>query len=175
MVVQFGIRSDLLERVGGIPANYAHEDREMTPGQPLQFSNGIVKWSSVHRTGTPVPPEETEAAREFVLGLDHDGMLDVDQGLGFVVHHVSTAHAFLLIGFWRDKNELWMTHRYRAVDEPAGAFKRAPIDGISTPFACVWELLPIWHERNAWSRYLKSTRDQAAKEAYLADGPSGIA
>ena len=38
---------------------------------------------------------------------------------------------------------------------------------------CVRELGPVWHERNAWVRFLSSPRDDAAKQAYLADRLSG--
>jgi hypothetical protein len=38
---------------------------------------------------------------------------------------------------------------------------------------CVWELAPIWHERDAWVRFLSSERDVAAKQAYLNDRFSG--
>ena len=32
---------------------------------------------------------------------------------------------------------------------------------------CVWELGALVHEREAWTRYLRSARDRAAKIAYL--------
>ena len=34
---------------------------------------------------------------------------------------------------------------------------------------CVWELGPVWHERNAWVRFIKSGRDEVAKRIYLSD------
>ena len=34
---------------------------------------------------------------------------------------------------------------------------------------CVWELGAVWHEQQAWRRYLLSQRDEAAKRVYLAD------
>jgi hypothetical protein len=37
----------------------------------------------------------------------------------------------------------------------------------------VWELGPVWHERNAWVRFLSSARDDAAKQAYLDDRFAG--
>lgn len=165
----------LLDRVGEIPHDYRHEDRVSTPGDLLVLSNAIVKWTGVHRIDRPIAPKETEAARDYVRGLDRAGALHVDQGLGFAVHHVSTNHAFLLIGCWRDKNELWLAHHLRAVDDPIGGFQPFPYDATSVPAACVWELSPIWHERDAWTRYLFSARDATAKRAYLDDVLSGIA
>jgi hypothetical protein len=165
----------LLDRVGELPGEYRHENRVSTPGGLLVLSNAIVKWSSVHRAGCPIAPEFTDAAHAFAQRLDRAGALRVEHGLGFVVHHVSTNHAFLLIGFWRDKNELWMAHYLRAIDDPVDAFEPFPYDAISVPAACVWELSPIWHEREAWSRYLFSSRDAAAKRSYLDDQSSGVA
>ena len=167
--------AELLDRVGELPGSYRHEDRVSTPGEPLMLSNAIVKWTGVHRADCPITPDLTEAARAFVRRLDRAGALRVEHGLGFVVHHVSTNHAFLLIAFWRDKNELWIAHYLRAIDDRIDAFEPFPYDAPSAPAACVWELSPIWHERQAWSQYLRSARDAAAKRAYLDDRPSGVA
>ena len=40
---------------------------------------------------------------------------------------------------------------------------------------CVWELGAVVHERAAWTRYLRTDRDRAAKIAYLEDRFSGPA
>lgn len=84
--------------------------------------------------------------------------------------------AFLLVFSWRNDNELWLANYikpltgdgsdggFRAVEERAGA---------SRPMLCVWELAPVWHERQAWDRYLRSPRGPAEKRAWLADRFSG--
>jgi hypothetical protein len=38
----------------------------------------------------------------------------------------------------------------------------------------VWELGAVCHEREAWTHYLLSARDKAAKDAYLHDSYSGV-
>ena len=40
--------------------------------------------------------------------------------------------------------------------------------GTRAPY-CVWELGPVWHEQQAWVRFLTSSRDAAAQQAYLDD------
>jgi hypothetical protein len=175
MTQTLATRTELLEDLGNLPVDYIHRDRESTPGEPIVLANAVLKWNSVHVAGEPIPFEETEAARELVRSLGRAGELDVDQGLGFVVHHKSTAHAFVMIAFWHDKNELWQAVYYRQVSDPIDHFTKNSVEGRSLPFACVWELSPIWEERNAWSRYLKSARDLAAKQAWLADNYTGIA
>jgi hypothetical protein len=38
----------------------------------------------------------------------------------------------------------------------------------------VWELGAVAHERLAWSEYLLSDRDEAARRAYLRDAFEGV-
>lgn len=38
---------------------------------------------------------------------------------------------------------------------------------------CVWELGAVLHEHQAWTRYLRSSRDEKAKRAYLNDQFTG--
>jgi len=45
--------------------------------------------------------------------------------------------------------------------------------GTHRPTFCVWELGAVWHEQQAWSRYLRSERDDAAKQTYLRDSYEG--
>jgi hypothetical protein len=50
-------------------------------------------------------------------------------------------------------------------DDPT--FRPWPVAGTHRPTFCVWELGAVWHEQQAWSRYLRSPRDAAARQAYL--------
>jgi hypothetical protein len=47
------------------------------------------------------------------------------------------------------------------------AFRPWPLEGTHRPTFCVWELGAVCHERQAWSDYLRSSRDATAKGAYL--------
>jgi hypothetical protein len=40
---------------------------------------------------------------------------------------------------------------------------------VHKPTFCVWELFPVWHEQQAWLRFLSSARDQPAAHAWLHD------
>ena len=44
----------------------------------------------------------------------------------------------------------------------------------TTPTFCVWVLGAVWHEQQAWTRYLYSERDDAAKYAYVQDQMTGL-
>ena len=55
-----------------------------------------------------------------------------------------------------------------------GQFQLVPRDN-HMPVMCVWELGAVVHEREAWTRYLYSARDEHAKAAYLSDRFTGSA
>lgn len=50
-----------------------------------------------------------------------------------------------------------------------------PLPGPHRGTFCVWELAAVWHEREAWRRFLISARDEAAVRDYLADKYRSIA
>lgn len=55
----------------------------------------------------------------------------------------------------------------------AGGYEPLSFETSHRGTYCVWELGAVWHERNAWVRFLSSSRDAAAKRAYLEDRFSG--
>ena len=69
---------------------------------------------------------------------------------------------------WRNHNEIWETV-YAKDGAAAPGFASWPADGPHRPTFCVWELGPVIHEQAAWSRYLRSPRDLAARRAYMLD------
>lgn len=163
-----------LANLGQVPAAYRHEWRVVAPRAPLVLPNAIFKWSHVHRDGVPVPEPLDAAARAVVAGAMAEGDWDPSYGLNFAILHVSTAHAFLLVGVWRGHQELWerIYARELAGDGP---FVRMAMAGADAPVGCVWELAVTCHERMAWHRYLFSDRSDAAKRAWLDDRYAGPA
>jgi hypothetical protein len=163
-----------LSGLGNVPPDYVHHDRVVSAGELLPIRGGVLKWYVVHRAGKPIAPAEIERARAFVVAEAEAGRFASDYGLGHAILHQSTEGTFLLVGGWRGVNELWETVSARPTNEPEGRFEQETGSRFH-PVACVWEMTPIWHERNAWSRYLYSARDDAAKRAFLADTMSGTA
>lgn len=100
------------------------------------------------------------------------GLWDPSYGLNIAILHVSTSHAFLLLGVWRGHQELWQ--RVYAM-ELGSREPFAPVDmtGEDAPCGCVWELGVTCHERMAWSRYLFSAPTVADKRAWLEDVYAG--
>ena len=101
------------------------------------------------------------------------GQLAFDGDLGFVIlHRCGESFYFLIFSTWRNENELWETV-WAKNGENDPVFHQWPREGTHCPAFCVWELGAVCHERVAWSDYLRSDRDVAAREAYLADTFSG--
>jgi hypothetical protein len=88
-----------------------------------------------------------------------------------ILHRCGEDFYFLLVSSWRGNNELWETVLYR--DGSMSGFAPFPRDGEHKPTFCVWELAPVWHEQQAWSRFLRSERGEADAEAWLADRLAG--
>ena len=40
---------------------------------------------------------------------------------------------------------------------------------------CVWELAPVWHEKESWERFLMSARDETAAQVWQRDLYTGKA
>ena len=84
-----------------------------------------------------------------------------------ILHRCGESFYFLLVSTWRNDNELWET--VWAKDGDASGFHPWPLEGTHRPTFCVWELGAVWHEQQAWSRFLRSDRSPEAEEAYLRD------
>jgi hypothetical protein len=69
---------------------------------------------------------------------------------------------------------MWQTVFYKDGDAMA-EFALFPRDGAHKPTLCVWELVPVRHEQQAWTRFLASARDEAAARAWLGDRFAGAA
>ena len=105
-------------------------------------------------------------ARGSLRGAVDSGAIALDDDLGFVIlHRCGESFYFLLVSTWRNDNELWET--VWAKDGDASGFHPWPLEGTHRPTFCVWELGAVWHEQQAWSRFLRSERDAEAREAYL--------
>jgi hypothetical protein len=54
-------------------------------------------------------------------------------------------------------------------------FEIFPREAAHKPVFCVWELIPVCHEQQAWRRFLASARDVRAAQAWLHDVYTGVA
>ena len=160
-----------------VPASYRHHQRRVTPGAPLRLPRTTLKWYEIRRPDALMPMGLEDETRAFVRAEVEAGRLDVEGQPGFVMLHLADAHgrpnsvALLLVSTWNQANEVWESVYWKPVD--GGAYQRVK-KGDHAATYCVWELAAVWHERNAWNRFLDSARDEAALQVYLADGFAGL-
>lgn len=165
--------SPSLARMGNPARGYLHRDKTLTPQEELALSASRLKWYDLSAAETPVPGEIHELARLFLEREERSGRLAIAGDLGFVIlHRCSDQFYFLIVGTWRNENELWETV-YAKVDALQSNFTLFPLPGPHRGTFCVWELGAVWHERQAWRKFLLTARDDAAKRAYLADHAGG--
>lgn len=161
--------------IAGVRTDYRHEVKAIAPGPGLRLGErAILKWYDIAAPSTPVPEAIRALARENLVEAFTEGALDID-GLGFVIlHRCGEAFYFLLVTTWVGDNELWETVWAKA-DSDETSFRPWQAGGSHRPTFCVWELGAVWHEQQAWSRFLRSARGATACEAYLGDSYRGTA
>ena len=116
----------------------------------------------------------TEEGRAFLTTASQDGQWILEDALGFVEVHHCTSVVFLIVFTWNNDNELWQSVFVKDLDTD-GPFGRVTTGTAGhRPMLCVWELAPVWHEREAWNRYLASPRDEPARSAYVDDRFEGF-
>jgi hypothetical protein len=165
----------ILERVGVIAPGYEHVPKHVRPGPSIAIADGVLKWYEIAPPGEPVPDDVRALAELAVRDGGRSGELSLAGELGFVIlHRCGESFYFLLISTWRNENELWETVWAKDGDDDP-SFHPWPIEGTHRPTFCVWELAAVCHERQAWSEYLTSSRDDDAKQAYLRSSYEGVA
>lgn len=152
---------------------YRHHPKLVTPQAGIELNGARLKWYDLARAEAPVPDGIRQMARDYLTAEDKVGRLELDAELGFVVlHFCGEEFFFLIISTWRGNNELWESVYYKQ-DAAMPGFALFPRDNRHKGAYCVWELGPVWHEKQAWVRFLESARDAAAERTYLEDQFAG--
>jgi hypothetical protein len=148
----------------GINERYQHGPKRVAPGDSLEMNGAVLKWYELYSEEQRVPDAINRLARSYLRRAPLEA-----KGLGFVILHRCGHHFyFLIVSSWRGNNELWETVFYKDGDAMSD-FALWPRDGIHKPTYCVWELAPVWHEKQAWERFLLSARDEAAAQLWQHD------
>lgn len=157
---------DQLATVGNVvDEDYRHVTKEFRPGRPLALTDTYLKWYQLSGRDRSIDPTDDAAARAFLAEDIAAGRLAITGDLGFVIHHLSGEHVhLLLVCTWRDNNEMWETTYFKDArqNQPFSLMPQTTHRGV----ICVWEFGAVAHEHQAWTRYLRSDRDTAAKRAY---------
>jgi hypothetical protein len=156
-----------LEHPGEVQAAYVHVSKQVSGAPGITLGQAVFKWYDVAPGDEPVPLAVRALARRNLRDAAKAGALALGDELGFVIlHRCGESFYFLLVNTWRNENELWETAWAKPSDD-AYSFKPWPREGSHIPTFCVWELAAVCHESGVWSDYLRSTRDEAARRAYL--------
>jgi hypothetical protein len=170
MTLQTTHLASVLATNSGIDAGYGHAPKQVTPGNPIEPTGSVLKWYAIHSEDRPVPDDITRLARAYLVKTPLEA-----RGLGFVLlHRCGQDFYFLIVCTWRNNNELWETVFYKDVDAMPN-FALSPRDREHKGTSCVWELAPVWHEKQACVRFLNSPRDEAAGRVWLDDRFAGVA
>ncbi len=154
----------------GVAPGYRHGPKVVEPGVLLGTDSARLKWYDIRRESESVPAASRTEARGFLTDELRSRRLELAGDLGFVMLHLCDGPMYLLIVCtWTNNNEMWETV-YVKTD---GDYALLPRPQVQKETLCVWELGAVWHESQAWSRYLYSARDEGDRLVYLADRFSG--
>jgi hypothetical protein len=164
----------MLRELDAVRHDYRHALKLVTPAPTVALGDAVVKWYDIAPPEEPVPDRLRQLARRGLADAVRLGELRLGSGLGFVIlHRCGESFYFLLVSTWHNDNELWETVWAKDGDDDP-EFHPWRLDGTHRPTFCVWELGAVAHERLAWSTYLLSARDDAARHAYLRDAFEGL-
>ena len=153
--------------------SYEHVAKVAQPQSSLTLRSTVLKWYEIAPEDAPVPLVIRALARRSLRDASKCGDLQLGGDFGFVIlHRCGEDFYFLLVCTWRNENELWETVWAKNGDADV-LFRPWVTDGVHRATFCVWELGTVVHEREAWTRYLLSPRDEPAKHAYLRDCYTG--
>jgi hypothetical protein len=149
-----------------VEPSYRHYSKRVAPAPALVRPDIHLKWYTLAVPERMHSAAEVTDAQAFIASEIGINRLELRNEIGFVVQHrVATADVFYVCS-WNGNNELWETHYYRPLS--TGQFEVGR-HGTKFPTFCVWVLSIVHHEMQAWSRYLKSARDAAARSSYARD------
>jgi hypothetical protein len=152
--------------------DYRHTPKLARPEARLVLGSAILKWYDIAPEDAPVPLAIRALARRNLRSAARAGELALTDDRGFVILHRSgESFYFLLASTWRNENELWETAWAKGGDDVS--FRPWLVGGRHRPTYCVWELGAVLHERDAWTRFLCSARDEEAMQEYVQDAYEG--
>lgn len=161
-----------LDRLGNVvPEEYDYSKKLVAPGRDLSLPRIYLKWYEIRRPDVEISQAQVAESRTFLEAEVE--RLKIEDELGFVLLHRAGSFLLLLLITWRNTNEMWLSQYFKDVTRTE-SYQPLLFEGSHWGTYCVWELGPIWHERNAWVRFLSSRRDEQAKLAYVNDRFSGM-
>lgn len=155
-----------------IPEGYIYYRKMIDPGSQLNLQGASFKWYNLYPYDSYITNGQVSESKEFIENEVISGKLKFENELGFVILHRAGDYLLLLITSWRNTNEMWESiYCKKAANEEVYKPIKFKTDHKGT--YCVWELGIIWHERNAWVKFINSKRNNDSKLNYMNDLFSG--
>jgi hypothetical protein len=151
-----------------IPEEYNYYRKRFTPGEPLILKRACFKWYNLYPDDAEIKEDNVLEAKRFLESEEGKGNLVFNDELGFIILHRAGDYLLLLVTTWRLTNEMWESIFLKKAGVSEN-YKPLKFDNDHKGTYCVWELGAVWHERNAWIRFIESKRDEEAKLVYLND------
>jgi hypothetical protein len=160
--------SNLSELGNVMPDGYKYHKKTITPGEQLNVKGACLKWYNLYRPYNEITQEQIHETRDFIKSEAESGRLKLEGELGFVILHRAGDYLLLMVNTWRNTNEIWESIYAKKAAE-SKTYTQMKFEYSHKATYCVWELGVVWHERNAWVRFIESKRDEKAKITYLKD------
>lgn len=156
--------------------DYAHYDKFVEPDENISFENTTLKWYNLAKQNESVPNEISDLAHGFLEREFEAGKLKSFGKLGFVIlHRCGNDFYFLLVNSWKNGNELWESV-YAKTNSGEKDFQVFTFgNDLHRGTFCVWELAAVWHEQQAFRRFLLSAKTTEDESNYLQDKYRGAA
>ena len=148
--------------------DYVHYDKFVAPEENISFENTTLKWYDLAKPDDHVSNEIRGLAREFLRKESKLGNLNNFGKLGFVIlHRCGNEFYFLLVNSWKNDNELWESV-YAKRDSKQKDFQPFTFENdLHRGTFCVWEFAVVWHEQQAWKKFLLSAKAETDESNYL--------
>ncbi len=131
-----------------------------------QLENWRMKAYGISYGDTVLSAELVQRARDIAVArLAESAEQTAHYGVGFVGIHQGKTSNFVFVDWWASENEL---HHHVYVSPSADSMELV----YQTPSglaACVWDLLVIAHERDAWVKHVLKHDGGPDLEVYLSD------
>ena len=149
--------------VGQRPVQYAQ--RSLTAPAPVEHGSWTVKRYAVSAL-RPAPPDEVHDFARRAVELTLPSL--ESKGFAFSVVHEDEDGCYVVVAWW-SPNRL-ILHSRTWIAEWSDL--RTPMPAPANATACIWELVAIGHERDAWVRHVVQP-EHPDFSAYLASTVSG--
>ncbi len=137
------------------PSKYA------LPKEIFTIGKTRFKWYDLAKDPAEVSLQDIQNARTCIENAGENFQNIED--LGFVIMHRCGENYLLLVCTWRSENELWESVYY----DGSGKFEIWDRNKTHLPTYCVWEMGIVYHESQAWKKYLGTARHESHKLEYL--------